>query len=147
MRSNKKVETILLSQGTITNAPRGTKTAVFLPLPPSTNNLFVNAGKKGRVKSKEYKSWLNAVVPDLRQQMRPAVMPVEVVVTVFGGGDFNRDRDTDNFGKPCGDALVAAGVLPGDSIRDGVYRTVQQYRQASGESSQVMVEVRSLAEF
>lgn len=28
-----------------------------LPLPPSTNNLFVNVPKRGRVKSREYKRW------------------------------------------------------------------------------------------
>lgn len=31
---------------------------LFLPLPPTTNNLYVNAGKRGRIKSAAYEAWI-----------------------------------------------------------------------------------------
>lgn len=31
---------------------------VFLPMPPSVNNMYVNAGERGRIKSDEYEAWI-----------------------------------------------------------------------------------------
>ena len=41
-------------------------TFLDIPLPPSTNNLFVNVVGKGRRKSGEYKSWCNAAAWKIR---------------------------------------------------------------------------------
>ena len=90
------------------------RTAATLPLPPSTNNLFATVRGK-RVKSREYRAWLSAVAPLLVELRPPKALPAAVRVGVFG--KVNAARDLDNMLKPIGDALVAGGVLPGDSLK------------------------------
>lgn len=87
---------------------------VTLPLPPSTNNLFATVGSR-RVKSREYKAWLANAEAALIELRKPAGLPAGVRVSVFGS--VNRQRDLDNMLKPVLDALVSAGVLPGDSLK------------------------------
>lgn len=86
---------------------------VMLPLPPSTNNLFATVNGR-RVKSRAYREWLAATGAAPVELRRPKTLPAEVRVTVFG--KVNRQRDLDNFLKPVLDSIVAAGVLPGDSL-------------------------------
>lgn len=67
------------------------------------------------MKSREYKTWLAAAMVVLWELRRPKALPAEIRATVFG--KVNAQRDLDNFLKPIGDALVASGVLPGDSLK------------------------------
>lgn len=87
---------------------------VTLPLPPSTNNLFATVRGR-RVKSREYKAWLATALALLVELRRPRTLPASIRASVFG--KVNAARDLDNLLKPIGDALVAAGVIPGDSVK------------------------------
>lgn len=92
--------------------PGGTRNVVTVTLPPSTNNLFATSGGK-RVKTREYKDWIAAVVPLFMDLKRPE-LPCRVCISLEG--KVPRQRDGDNFLKPVMDALVTAQVIPGDSL-------------------------------
>lgn len=119
--------------------PARTDPYAELPMPPSTNNLFITCGKR-RIKSPEYKAWLVKVVPMLRKLKRPAAFPCQVHVTIIGA--VNLSRDGDNMLKPIGDACVVAGVLPDDCLRHvtGWHLT---YKPGVGQPGVALVEVRS----
>lgn len=86
---------------------------IRLPIPPSVNNLFMNARGKGRIKSPEYRAWL-ASANTLMNVARHGLVPSPVTVTVRVGNDTGRDLD--NLGKPVLDVLVASGVIADDSV-------------------------------
>lgn len=122
---------------------RNTEITAVLPLPPSTNNLFLSVGRR-RVRTREYREWA-AVAAGLLAGMSPVTAErFAVVITVVGGRGLNPARDLDNFAKPTLDALVAAGVLRGDSIRDGLHDVRVNYAPGDGEQAGVRVEVRTL---
>ncbi len=99
----------LIATGVVTAAP-----FADVPVPPSVNNLFATV-RGHRVKSKGYKAWLKNAVPVLAGLARPERFPCRVCVIL--GGKVNMARDLDNILKPIGDALVAAGGLPGDNLK------------------------------
>ena len=87
---------------------------VTVPAPPSTNNLYLNAKGKGRVKSPEYRAWIDATAGLWAELASPESYPCEFYVIFQGKWD--RHRDGDNAFKPLLDACVAAGVIAGDSL-------------------------------
>lgn len=111
---------------------------VEVPVPPSTNNLFATGTSRRRFVSPEYKAWRAEVYPLLQAMRRPAAFPVEVWLTLCGKGVSQR-RDIGNIEKALGDALVACGVLPDDSLKY-VWGCHQVYRPDSG-AQRVRVEV------
>ena len=117
---------------------------VTVPVPPSTNNLFVTVGRR-RVKSREYREWMVDAVPEMMKLGPPMSFPAQVSITLLGGPGLNLYRDLDNIAKPVLDALVAASVLPGDSLRH-VWRVALEYlpRTGLGIPPAVMVGVRPL---
>lgn len=84
-----------------------------MPMPPSTNNLFKNAGKHGRIKTPAYKEWLAVVVPLLRPWARELNYPVELEFVIRE--KMSVQADVSNRIKAAEDALVLAGVIKGDS--------------------------------
>lgn len=108
----------------------GHMTTVPVPVPPSTNNLFLSMGRK-RVKTPEYRSWLEVAILSFRQLSKPERFPVEVVIQIHGGKRFNTRRDVGNCEKAISDALVEAGVIPDDSISAGLWRIVVEYKPAA----------------
>lgn len=94
---------------------------VTIPLPPSTNNLFVNVRGKGRVSSKAYLAWQEVAIPILAGMPKPPTLPVVVVISITSGtgGYF----DIANFEKAITDSMVKAGCIPDDSFKYvvGVY--------------------------
>ena len=85
---------------------------LVLPVPPSTNNLFVN-GKRGRFKSQKYRDWLDEAGFYLMQQtfekgsiIGAYVMDIKVPMKLKG--------DISNRIKAAEDCLVAIGVIPDD---------------------------------
>lgn len=106
---------------------------VELPLSPSSNNLFASVrsrrtGSIVRVKSKEYKAWLEIAVLLLKIGHRKIkAKPFQASYTVFGGDELNLARDLSNFEKALGDSAVTAGVIPGDSIRAGLWKVTMEY--------------------
>lgn len=99
---------------------------VTLPAPPSTNNLFVNVRGRGRVKSAEYRSWIDkaALILSATRAGQPQVVatPATVLIRV---GRCNPARDLSNFVKPAEDLVVRCGVIPGDSVRHVRRTTVE----------------------
>lgn len=85
-------------------------TTIFLPRPPSLNNIYVNVHKRGRVKTEEYRTWLRAASNDIAAQ-KPLKVPGEVEITVAIGP---RRGDLDNRIKPILDCLVVNGVIDDD---------------------------------
>ncbi len=82
-----------------------------LPVPPSTNNLFLNI-RRGRAKSKLYRDWL--IEADKWLLMQKPVLsvagPCEIAIRVPTGGR----SDLDNNLKAPLDYLVSRGVTGDD---------------------------------
>jgi crossover junction endodeoxyribonuclease RusA len=83
-----------------------------LPMPPSTNNLFVNVPKRGRVPSARYRQWKTAAGLTLNVQ-RPE--PVKGSAMVIMYVPWKVRGDIDNRIKPILDLLVTHGVIEDDS--------------------------------
>jgi crossover junction endodeoxyribonuclease RusA len=82
-----------------------------LPMPPSTNNLFVNVPKRGRVPSGRYRQWKTAAGLMLNVQ-RPHRVIGSVRVLIYVP---EKTRgDIDNRVKAVLDLLVAHGVIEDD---------------------------------
>lgn len=80
-------------------------------IPPSLNNLFINA-KKGRIKTPEYKAWMTRANLQLRRQGAWHV-PGQIRVRLV----FNKHQtkaDLDNLIKPTLDLLMSAGRIDDD---------------------------------
>ena len=104
----------------------------FPGFPPSTNELYVNAGRR-RVKSKKYRTWLDGAALFIRgeaslQGSRITEGPFAVDIEVYG---MSRRRDLDNIVKPILDAIVASGATPDDRYLDHllVRRISSPFRQ------------------
>ncbi len=86
-----------------------------LPVPPSTNNLYVNIPTRGRVPSMRYKTWRRAAENELKAQQRPAEpIAVPVLVEIEVGRKDKRRADVSNRTKAVEDILVIAKVLADD---------------------------------
>jgi Holliday junction resolvase RusA-like endonuclease len=105
-----------------------------LPIPPSVNNLFAGNGR-ARWRSKEYEDWRRDVNPILRQ-LKPPKLPTMIYVRVIG--KVNLRRDGDNLLKPIGDAIVDAGVIPDDCMKN-VWDWWVSYRPGIGGAGRVIV--------
>lgn len=92
---------------------RAKKTAAVLSLPPSTNNLYWNVAGKGRVKTDDYRAWLEAAGWELKAQKAGQIKGH--VGVQFHAGLMRRRRDLDNLLKPTLDALVMWGIIEDDS--------------------------------
>lgn len=84
---------------------------VEIPMPPTTNNLFVNLGRK-RVKSKEYVAWIKEAGFFIREAPK-LVQPVKInyFLTMRNGGS----GDLSNRLKAIEDLLVKKEVIPDDN--------------------------------
>lgn len=88
---------------------------IVLPPPISTNALFRNVEKVGRVKSTPYKDWLAVAAQYLRAQPRLPKFLAPVAITLFTGEVGIGNMDSDNVSKAYIDALKRAGVIKDDS--------------------------------
>lgn len=85
-------------------------TVLEIPIPPSTNNMFVNVKGRGRVKSTEYRKWRDAAGWFIQSQPHPKV-PGKVNITI----EVRRGRgDIDNRVKPVLDLLVLNRLIDDD---------------------------------
>jgi Holliday junction resolvase RusA-like endonuclease len=124
-----------------------TEHRVWLPFPPSVNNLFSQGIVKGKVRrfpSKGYKAWRYEAVIRIKQAKLPRFERTVVVKLELTPKDC-RARDADNYAKPVLDALVEARVLPDDNNR--FVRAVIPYWQNPSPKHGVVVMIReALAE-
>lgn len=83
-----------------------------VPIPPTTNHLYLNVKGKGRVKTKAYRvwqeqaGWLNS-----KAKWQPFTGLVAIEITV----PTDRRRDLDNYLKALCDLLQYMGILKNDS--------------------------------
>lgn len=81
-----------------------------LPVPPTTNNLFMTVGRK-RVRSKRYRTWLDQAGWELQRQRVGCIGgPWEADIALPAG----LRGDTDNYIKPLLDLLVKHQVVDDD---------------------------------
>jgi Holliday junction resolvase RusA-like endonuclease len=109
-----------------------------VPIPPSTNNLFVNrAGKLhgGRAKGPFYKIWLQEAGWEIKRQRVPLITGIVAVVI---DAPLNRRRDLDNALKPLLDLLVRQQVLKDDNLIDDL-----RIRR-SGVGNQVTISIEQM---
>jgi len=112
-----------------------------LPVPPGTNNLFINARgrSRGRIKSPDYREWIERAKPYLDGAGKITHKPF--CVTIVLPANIRKNSDVANREKAVTDLLVACGTIPGDSIAKGLYQHTQRYDpNLSGDLCRVTVE-------
>ena len=88
----------------------------WLPNPPSTNNLFIDApGRSGRPRSEDYNRWHRQAMQELYLQ-KPRRLDGKVKLAFFFGLR-SPVADCSNFIKAPEDLLVEAGIIAGDSAK------------------------------
>jgi hypothetical protein len=91
-----------------------TVSVVRFDMAPSTNNLFITSGRR-RVKSPDYRAWIEANTAEAKRLAKPSKYPVRVCWSLCG--KVNQARDGANTEKAATDLLVSVGVLAGDSLK------------------------------
>ena len=87
--------------------------AFVVPLPPSTNSLFVNIPGKGRARSKAYRAWLEEAGYLLASQRPGSVSgPFSVIVRI----PEKARLDLDNAYKAIGDIMVKHRITSDDKL-------------------------------
>ncbi|MBX3533386.1 MAG: RusA family crossover junction endodeoxyribonuclease [Xanthobacteraceae bacterium] len=86
-----------------------------LPVPPSLNNIYRNAGKR-RIKTKEYEAWCLECDWELARLKPPAFSLGRVDVSIYLAMP-RRPSDIDNRIKPLMDSLQRCEVIRGDDNR------------------------------
>lgn len=90
------------------------RATIALPMPPSVNKLFANVRGRGRIRTREYKSWSHQAIwtiickcPQPRLIKPPYTVRISLPVKMRG--------DLDNRVKAVLDVLVKSGVMDDDS--------------------------------
>lgn len=110
-----------------------------LPMPPTTNNLFINRGKS-RIDSPKYAAWKRLAGWELLRQHPPRIRgPVSVLIEV-SLQESNDTWDLCNREKATMDLLVTQGVIQGDN-RPIVREFGMRWTDVAG----VRVTIKSLA--
>ena len=118
---------------------RGMTVIITLPMPPSTNNMFLNSSR-GRFRSQKYDTWIQEAGWELTRQ-RPLKVAGPVALTFeFQDGRDKRKRDVTNLIKAPEDLLVSHGIIEADdqyivrevracwsSKVDGVHITIEPW--------------------
>jgi crossover junction endodeoxyribonuclease RusA len=108
-----------------------------LPLPPSANNLYVNARGRGRILSKAGREYKQAV-RILAMGARLPLLRGDVVLTMTVYFPNRRRRDLDNTLKVCQDSLT--GVAYAD---DSQVCELHLYREYDSGNPRAEVSVRA----
>lgn len=88
---------------------------LVMPAPISTNHLFRNVEKVGRVATSHYKTWQRDAASRLQAQRPLPEFVYPVSITIFVGEKGVGDMDSDNTAKAYLDALVKAKVIKDDN--------------------------------
>jgi crossover junction endodeoxyribonuclease RusA len=90
---------------------------IALPKPPTSNNLFINGARSGRVKSAQYRAWIKEAGWRLAEQ-RPPLMAGKVAILIeVEEPKTARRQDVANREKAVTDLLVSHRVIQGDDQR------------------------------
>lgn len=91
-------------------------TVITLPMPPSTNGLFLNA-RQGRLRTPEYRAWATLAGWELKlQRAAPVRGKVSLLIEVEEPKTKAR-QDCSNRIKGIEDLLVTHGIIEGDDQR------------------------------
>lgn len=92
-----------------------------IPIPPSANQLWRVARRRGRGKARviptvKYAEWLKVAVPLIKRSMpKAAIFPIKITIEVTGGKGWRQGRDISNAIKATEDAIKHAGIIPDDN--------------------------------
>ena len=89
---------------------------IALPMPPSSNNLFVNAGKR-RIRSEQYNAWIREAGWRLANQRPPLMAGKVSLLFEVEEPKTARQQDIANREKAITDLLVSHRVIQGDDQR------------------------------
>jgi Holliday junction resolvase RusA-like endonuclease len=90
------------------------RAALALATPPSVNHAWVNVAGKGRMRSAEYRAWLEETGWTIRAARIPKITG-HVAIRIRAGVP-SRKRDLYNIVKPILDALTTFGVIDDDAF-------------------------------
>ena len=97
--------------------PTETEAILELPIPPTTNHLFITVRGR-RIVSPDYTVWRTEAGKKLQGQSPAHIVgPVHLKLTIHGGKGFPVNRDLDNCFKAVLDLLVTHNVVEADDIR------------------------------
>ena len=86
---------------------------INLPMPPSTNNLFINV-TKGRIPSARYADWRQEAGWSLKAQRPRSIKGPVILKYLFQEGQDRRKRDIGNLEKAPTDLIVEHKVIESD---------------------------------
>ncbi len=114
---------------------------IQIPLPPSTNNLFINKKRGGRIDSPKYRAWKKLVAPLLNGIPPVKSYPVQITLAIRKGKGWRSNSDIANREKAATDALVTAGILLDDTEKC-IQRVVIESWQPKSPNQEVKMFVR-----
>lgn len=94
-------------------------TVIELPFPVSTNQLYANVAKRGRVKTARYRAWCCTAGWELKQQ-KPQPISGDYSITIEVERKKSRNPDLGNCHKGVSDLLVEHGVVADDSLESEI---------------------------
>lgn len=110
---------------------------IYLPFPPSVNEMYANVVGKGRVKAKRYRAWEKEAGYDLnRQSIKRHSGRVELEI-YLQEPDTLRKKDCSNFAKAVEDFLVTNRLIEGDDHT--VVRSCKQIWSAETRGCRVSI--------
>jgi Holliday junction resolvase RusA-like endonuclease len=110
---------------------------IQIPLPPSTNNLFINLKRGGRTESPKYRAWKKEVAPILESVSPVRTYPVQITLAIRDGKGWRSNSDIANREKAATDALVSAGIITDDQQKY-VRRLVMEFWDSETRNNQVV---------
>jgi crossover junction endodeoxyribonuclease RusA len=90
---------------------------IALPVPPTTNNMFFNSARAGRVKTPEYRAWIKEAGYILASQRPPQVLGKVSLLIEVAEPETKRRQDIGNREKAVTDLLVSHRIIEGDDQR------------------------------
>jgi Holliday junction resolvase RusA-like endonuclease len=90
---------------------------ISLPMPPTTNNLFFNAGRNGRNRTPLYDRWIKEAGWRLASQRPPQVRGRVSILIEVSDAESADNWDVANREKAAVDLLVTHKIIPGDQKR------------------------------
>lgn len=125
----------------VAQSQHGNQTLIELSclFPPTTNNLFMNVGKR-RIPTQRYRTWRELAAVQIDHEMigQTPVTGLYHMVLSLDRPD-KRDRDLSNYIKAVEDVLVLCGVMRDDS--DAVSLIIKWTDRTPGKGAQAFIEI------
>lgn len=115
------------------------------PFPPTTNNLFMNVGKR-RIPTKGYRAWRELAAVQIDNQMigqTPISGPYHMTIELDRPD--KRARDVSNYAKAIEDSLVLCRAIRDDS--DALSLMLKWSDRKPGKGAEARVEIEAVHVF